>query len=210
MSRSAARAAEAKVPAMHSTDPDDQGCGPQPFAVDLPDHSWDLVRLTEFMRDQNRRIVSGEQSVAPMYWRLGCALAKARKQCARGEWKRYLILLGIEKTRCSKARAIFHAFSAVEELVEFTVAEAYAARRPRPSTTKPQDPVDAEASPTDQLAATLAQAREQTVRLNEARSNVSHGELQNLLGSVRRAIDELQEFERGLCQAIDAMEQPLP
>ena len=127
MSRSAARAAEAKVPAMHSTDPDDQGCGPQPSAADLPDHSWDLVRLTEFMRDQQQLIISEEKKVAPTYWRLGCALAQARKRCARGSWKQYLVSLGIEKTRCSKARAIFLAFSAVEDLADLSVAEAYAA-----------------------------------------------------------------------------------
>ena len=162
------------------------------------------------MRDQHQRIIAGEQSVAPTYWRLGCALAQARKQCARGEWKRYLVSLGIEKTRCSKARAIFRAFSAVEDLAEFTVEEAYAARRPRPSTPKQKDPVDAAVSPSEELAAALAHTREQTVRLNEVHGNISHGELQNLLGIVRQTIDQLQEFERELCQAIDALEQPLP
>jgi hypothetical protein len=112
-----------------------QGCGPQPFDQ-LVSHATPLTRLTELAGEVHAALVAFEKSATPHYWRLGQILMLARKQVSRGDWADFLATLGIEKTRASKARAIFRAFYTAEETTGLSVGEAYDRRERRPSAGK--------------------------------------------------------------------------
>lgn len=113
-------------------DEDEQGCGPQPFAEALS-HATPLERLSELASEALAAIAAGERAVTPNYWQLGRILMLARKRLPRGDWANYLATLGIEKTRASKARAIFRTFPTAAAAAGLSVAQAYErrARSPR-------------------------------------------------------------------------------
>ncbi|MEQ8786071.1 MAG: hypothetical protein RIC55_07215 [Pirellulaceae bacterium] len=107
----------------------EKSCGPQPLADELPADVWTLDRLGEFAAIEHRAIVHDEITLAPRYWRLGLALHLARKLIRHGMWQHFLRAHGIDKTRASKARAIYGAFESADELDGLTVEEAYSRRR---------------------------------------------------------------------------------
>lgn len=101
------------------------------FSSEEPDHSWGVEELGAYAKDQHEAIIHGEQSLTHLYWRLGNALELARRQFDRGQWGKYLESLGLNKTRVSKARAIFRRFGTPEAIGDLGVEEAYAERHRR-------------------------------------------------------------------------------
>jgi len=101
------------------------------FSPEEPDHSWGVEELGAYAKAQHEAIVHGEQSLTHLYWRLGNALELARRQFDRGQWGKYLESLGLNKTRVSKARAIFRRFGTPEAIGDLGVEEAYAERQRR-------------------------------------------------------------------------------
>lgn len=173
---------------------------------ELPSNDWGLDRLGEFAQRLNITMVTNEKMLAADYWRLGSALVKARRQLCRGHWLPFLKSLGIEKTRSSKACAIFRTFSAVAEVQELTVEQAYQARRQLPSSRSAAD--DEELIEADDATHDVFQQfDEQALQLRAEIKSAGHGELQGLLGRVRMWIDRLSDLELSLKQALDELEQ---
>ena len=109
----------------------EKSCGPQHLDDERPSSNWGLDKLGEFARQQQRRIVDGEQELTFVYWKMGQALEFARKQLTHGQWGAYLGDLGIEKTRASKARAIFRTFPSLQDVEGKSLEEAYQCRERR-------------------------------------------------------------------------------
>lgn len=93
-----------------------------------PSSNWPLSDLTVYAQAEHQAIQRGEESLTASYWRLGHALTFARRQFARGQWRQYLEELKIEKTRSSKAMAIYRTFPEVKDLAGKSVAVAYKER----------------------------------------------------------------------------------
>lgn len=115
-----------------------KGFDPQPLAN--PTADWSIERLGEYAAEQHRGMARDEQSLTVRYWRLGMALELARNKTSHGQWRHFLDAHHIDKTRASKARAIYASFSRAEELAGLTVEEAYALRDPRPDHDAPAMP----------------------------------------------------------------------
>ena len=169
---------------------------------ELPGNDWDVDRLSAFARREHQAIVAGESTLAGAYWRLGNALTKVRKQMGHGHWLPYLASLGIEKTRSSKACAVYRTFPSLEDLSGMTVAEAYAAR-PRSSRTRNIEQPDPAGAPADEAVLKIAEHATQLETIVKA---AAHGELLDLLGKVRGAIDRLRRLEQELKQTLDDLE----
>jgi hypothetical protein len=110
-----------------------KSCGPQLFVRDEPSNGWGLDELNAYAQMQYRQILDGEKLLAPAYWRLGQALALAKRAFKHGKWSQHLKDLGIDKTRASKARAICQTFDKADDVARLTVEEAYAKRQRRQS-----------------------------------------------------------------------------
>ena len=67
--------------------------------------------------------------MAVFYWHLGKALVMARNKYKHGSWGNFLESLGVNKTRASKAQAIYKANRAEKEVGDLSVAKAYARRK---------------------------------------------------------------------------------
>jgi hypothetical protein len=105
-----------------------KSCGPQLLYDGEPSNEWALEELNIYAQIQYRQILDGEKLLAPAYWRLGNALVLAKKAFRHGKWQQHLKDLGIDKTRASKARAIYRTFAKENDVVGLTVEEAYARR----------------------------------------------------------------------------------
>lgn len=113
-----------------NTDPNDEkSFEPQLLPAGPPTAEWGVEQLGVYAQLQHRIIVDGETSLAAVYWRLGHALGLARKDFSRGQWQGYLKKLGIDKTRASKARAIYRTFKEEEQVRGLSVDEAYGRRK---------------------------------------------------------------------------------
>ena len=108
-----------------------KSCGPQLFKDGEPNNEWGLDELSFYAKMQHRQIIDGEKLLTPSYWRLGHALVLAKRALNHGQWTRYLQDLGIDKTRASRARAIYRTFAKEEDLAGLTVEQAYARRESR-------------------------------------------------------------------------------
>ena len=102
-----------------------KSCVPQLFDNAEPGQDWSLDELSNYARIQHCEILDGEKSQVQIYWRLGAALVLAKKAFKHGKWSQHLKELGIERTRASRARAIYQTFPEVEDTAGLTVAEAY-------------------------------------------------------------------------------------
>ena len=69
---------------------------------------------------------------------LGQVLVVARRQYQHGQWVKFLTMRGIDKTRASRAMAIFRTFSQVADLDTMTVKQACASRKVRAKKTSRQ------------------------------------------------------------------------
>ncbi|HUT93410.1 MAG TPA: hypothetical protein VMY37_28360 [Thermoguttaceae bacterium] len=125
---------------------DARSCGLQLFVDGEPSNEWGLEELSTYARMQYRQILDGEKLFAPAYWRLGHALVLAKTAFRHGKWAQHLKDLGIDKTRASKARAIYLTFDKAEDVSGLTVEEAYA-RRQRKQPAKADKGADGAAQP---------------------------------------------------------------
>lgn len=111
-----------------------KSCDPQLISpAEIPTTGWLLSDLTAYAQRQNEFIDQREKSLATNYWMLGLSLSLARKHFSRGQWGKQLEVLGIDKTRASKAMAISRTFADVEELCDKSVDAAYKARARKPT-----------------------------------------------------------------------------
>jgi hypothetical protein len=175
-----------------------QSCGPQLLTAGEPSHSWGVKELGQYCQVQHEAIVSGEKELTPAYWRLGMALNLARKHFTQGQWTKYLDSLGIEKTRASKARAIFRTFSTADQTAGLSVEEAYGKRhrnhqrrgRATSGSQSNKPPCD---TSLDHVCGELE------CLIDQARS-VTPDEARELLQATQGLIRRLQELERYLQQ----------
>lgn len=177
-------------------------CGPQRLLHELPTRDWLLDQLSSYAKKQHAVIVAGEQTLAPAYWRLGCALFFARKQFQRGHWGLFLGECGIDKTRSSKACAIYRRFKSLEELKELTVEQAYEARRKDLATTEGAGESTASSAAVNfcKVLGKVDQAADATA---QGGSNLNRAQQREVLKHVRAAISRLQILERELAKMLD-------
>lgn len=116
-----------------------ESCETQVLSDGAPSEAWALPQLTQFATQQYQAIVAAEKPLAVLYFRLGKALAMARQKYKHGSWGKFLVSLGIDKTRASKAVAIYRTCNGEENVASLTVEKAYA-QRERKNRRKP--PVD--------------------------------------------------------------------
>lgn len=173
-----------------------KGCGgPQPLSEDQPAHDWTLERLGDYAKGQYSRILEGERTLSPYYWRLGQALTIARKNFAHGQWLGYLESLEIDKTRASKACAIFRAFSTPAAVETLSVEEAYEARRPQPA---PEPRVEISGGASLKFIGALEKVEKFVDDTFAEPAIFSADEKEELLATLRHTIRTLQEYERRL------------
>ena len=186
----------------------DKSCDPQPLPQTEPSSSWPLDDLGRYARQEYEAIVCQEQGLAACYWRLGNALALARKQFTHGQWKKYLETLGIEKTRCSKAIAIYRSFPVLEDAARLTVEQAYQQRerkpRMRPATPDTEPPSESSTSTAKSVRTSLEDFLRQLPAQAEYCSHeaafAEGEEAKRLLGMLDQAMASLEEIRRNLLQ----------
>lgn len=181
-----------------STNEATEGCGPQPFEEQLS-HGTPLTRLTELAGEVHSALVAFEKSATPHYWRLGQILMLARKQVPRGEWADFLATVGIEKTRASKARAIFRTFYTAEETAGLSVGEAYERRERRPSARKflshtPEEAACGRRAPVATLPHWVDHLAEDAERLRDEVKFLSPEQSEKLGVAIRRVTALLAEL----------------
>jgi len=170
-----------------------KSCDAKHMAESEPNSDWELDQLSNYAQEQHSQILDGERRLTPTYWRLGCALILARKACKHGKWGEHLESLGIDRSRASKARAIFRTFDNVADVGELTVQEAYDLR-------------DSKRTGADAATKrTLARFRKSLDRVAERTSGVleeaipmAPKDAENLLPAVRGAIAKLEELVQSL------------
>lgn len=175
---------------------DGKRCGPQLFVDGEPSNEWGLDELNAYVQIQHRQILDGERLLTPTYWRLGHALVLAKKAFKHGKWSQHLKDLGIDKTRASKARAIFQAFDNVEDVAQLTVEEAYTQRK-RKQAAKTDEGSDGDAPPKQdvrQLRKSIGKIAERTGTVIDDAAFVERKEAVILIPAVRKAIRQLQEL----------------
>ena len=183
-------------------------CGSQPLSSGTPTREWGVDELGSYAQLQNRQIVEGEKLLTPSYWRLGQALTFAKKSLNHGQWGRYLKELGIDKSRASKARAIYGAFANLEDVAELTVEGAYS-QRPRKKQTPVSDSKNGNITEQD-----TQRVRKSIEKIAKQSGDVAHDaafagpqEAAILIPSVRKAIDELRELLRYLEEQVPGKKQ---
>lgn len=181
---------------------DSRSCGPQLLPAGEPNSEWGLEQLGVYAQLQHRQIVDGETHLTRSYWRLGHALVLAKRDFGHGQWERYLKDLAIDKTRASKARAIYRAFANEADAAGLAVEEAYARRRRKPPTQSKNPAVDAVDRRKDGQALRRS-IRRIADRTGAAVHDAAFAEAEEavvLIPAVRKAITELQELLRFLEQ----------
>jgi hypothetical protein len=179
-----------------------KSCVPQLFDNAEPGQDWSLDELSNYARIQYREILDGEKSQVQIYWRLGAALVLAKKAFKHGKWSQHLKELGIERTRASRARAIYQTFPEVEDTAGLTVAEAYDRRgRKQPSA----DSVDSsrQGQETRRLRKSVRLIGRKAKDLVQTSAATESQEAVILIPAVRKAIHQLQEFLDHLEQQVD-------
>lgn len=174
----------------------DKSCGPQLFGGGEPNSEWGLDELNTYAQMQYRQILDGEKLLAPAYWRLGHTLVLDKKAFKHGKWSQHLKDLGIDKTRASKARAIFQAFDKVEDVATLTVDEAYAQRKRKQAAEKEED-ANGGARPkqdVQRLRKSVSNIAERTETAIQDAAFVVPKEAVILIPAVRKAIRQLQEL----------------
>lgn len=174
-------------------------CGSQP----APTKDWSVDQLGGFAQAQHQIIDDGERYLTPAYWRLGQSLHFARKR-VKDAWGEFLNTWCIDKTRASKARAIFETFKDPEQVSEMSVEQAYDKRKKRvvrPSnerTTKTRF----EHPPT--LREFFTEIRKWAGLLLMKAAATSGNKAQELLPEISEAIAELKRLEETIERRIIA------
>jgi hypothetical protein len=145
---------------------------------------------------QYRQILDGEKLLAPAYWRLGHALVLAKEAFRHGKWSQHLKDLGIDKTRASRARAIYRTFDKDEDVSGLTVEQAYAKRKRRQST-KPEESADGTApagEDVQRLRKSVSSIGKRTEDVIHDAAFAAPEEAVILIPAVRKAIRQLEEL----------------
>ena len=175
-----------------------KSCGPQHSDASTPTADWLPKQLGEYARVQHQAIVKGEKRLTPAYWRLGQALTLARRHFNSGQWGMQLEELGIDRTRASKACAIFKTFDAPEEVDELSVEEAYQQRerKQRKPSKKRGKQGGAEHPPT--MKEFFAEIGKWAELLLDEADTATHKSAEELLGEVGAAIIAMKRLEAAL------------
>jgi hypothetical protein len=119
-----------------------KSCGPQHSEKKQNSKKETGEQLQQAAIKLHISIQDSEVKLASQYWELGKLLEQLEKLTKHGEWEKRLATMKINKTRASKARAIYRTFQAEDErkeLEKLTVEQAYS-RRSR--IVKSKDPKD--------------------------------------------------------------------
>lgn len=181
----------------------DKSCDPQRFSDEEPSHAWDLEMLGRYAQRQHQAILAKEKDLTPAYWRLGQALQIARKCFTRGQWGKYLADLDIDKTRASKARAIFATFSTAQEVAGLPVEEAYSQRQRR-QTYRPREKSLRAEKDSLSLGSFLDRVAREVKRLEGAVAKVEPHEAHQFLMRVDRALEHFERLRDDLQQQADS------
>jgi hypothetical protein len=161
-------------------------------------HGTSLVELTALAAKARDAIAECEKTATPHYWRLGQILMLARKHVARGSWADFLAMLRIEKTRASKARAIFRAFGTAEQTADLSVADAYEQRVRSPHGQQRRQSVPEARSEVPTPAVTLPRwiftVAQDAVRLRDEIEFLNAEEIETVLSATQQAIALLTEL----------------
>ncbi len=173
-------------------------CEPQPLPEGNPTSQWSLKQLEAYAREKHDAIATAEKPLAAQYWRLGLALTIAREKRKHGKWGQYLQSLDIDKTRASKAQAIYKAIRTEEEVSNLSVDKAYSRRERK----KPKRP---KTGPT--IMSDKAELREffKMIRINAERyydvaAFLDPPEAPEFLKDVEETIQKLEEIRDRLRQ----------
>ena len=101
-----------------------EGCNTQHVPDGEPTTQWTFEELIAHAQLQHASIAEAEKPLSALYWRLGKALEMARGKYKHGRWGKFLESLGIEKTRASRARAIFSTFPDETDVADMSVDRA--------------------------------------------------------------------------------------
>ncbi|MGA2617297.1 MAG: hypothetical protein ABSF26_06760 [Thermoguttaceae bacterium] len=165
-----------------------------------PNSEWGLGQLGVYAQLQYRQIMDGEKSLTTRYWRLGLALVLARSIFKHGLWSQHLKDLGIDKTRASKARAIYRAFAKAGDVAGLRVDEAYA-RRKRKLAKSPIENTNKESAATKDakmLRASIGRIAKKTGSVIHTAAYAEPKDAKLLIPAVRKAIQQLEELLRFL------------
>lgn len=184
---------------MHENAPSSKSCDPQLL---LPEDDWGLDRLGEFAREQAGLIDDAECSRTVIYWRLGLALSLARRHFSRGQWGKYLGEFGIEKTRASKACAIFRTFEQEDSVKPLSVQQAYQQRQRKKS--KSSSKKRSGNLPQPSFLAWLREVCSKADFFLDEVSCANAEEAKTLLPAIDVTIDELQKLRDRLQHGIAA------
>ncbi|MBL9084763.1 MAG: hypothetical protein JNK76_23360 [Planctomycetales bacterium] len=176
-----------------------KSCDSQPLNDQMPSRDWDLERLSAYARYQHGEIERHEGTLSAYYWRLGNALTLARKNFAHGQWESYLRELKIDKTRSSKACAIFRSFASAADVADMSVEDAYAARR---AEKEPKTDDQRVAELPVKFAGALGRVEKAAERTLAVVDDWSAGEKQEMLKRIEHAIKRLEEHALRLRQEL--------
>ena len=175
---------------------DEKSCGPQLLRDGEPSNEWGLEELSTYAQMQYRQILDGERLLAPAFWRLGHSLVLAKEAFRHGQWTQHLKDLGIDKTRASKARAIYRSFDKEEDVAGLTVDEAYAERN-RKKTANPEDDANGTAEPkkdVQRLRRSISSIAKRADKAVHDAAFAAPDEAMILIPAIRKAIGQLQEL----------------
>ena len=116
-----------------------ESCDTQHSPDGTPSAEWAFEQLIAHAQRQHASIAEAEKPLAVLYWRLGKTLEMARSKYKHGSWGKFLESLGIEKTRVSKARAIFKTFPDETDVAGMSADRAYQQRKRKKRSSKQND-----------------------------------------------------------------------
>jgi hypothetical protein len=175
-----------------------KSCDPQPLPEGDPTPKWTPEQLGQYARDKHQVIARDEKPLASLYWKLGLALTLARKKHKHNQWGSYLKSLEIDKTRASKAQAIYRANHDEKEVATMSVAVAYARRKRK--NVKKQKTESSEMSDKSQFREFLKSISLDAERFYDVAAFLQPPEVGEFLMDTEATIKKLEKIRDCLCQ----------
>ena len=189
----------------------EKSCDSQLSSEELcPNSEWPLSELTDYAKTEHASIQQEEESLATSYWRLGYALTLAKRHFGRGQWGKYLAEQGIDKTRSSRAMAIYRTFPGMEGLAGKSVDAAYKERKRKKKSNRGKSQDDSDSGLEDKDTNETSDERPDTlqtflVRLRQDSEHWVHEaafapqcEIAELIDLAEQAMSALQEIHCSL------------